>query len=149
MSASVKCAQVPTIAWALYIIWRYGVYRKEDIAPKRSRKQEPWDKGSRATTTAGAARAAAGLGYVAPPREGYSNLQELLATGQFRSLVVKPGEHGGGTFTLKAVLLVPKGPVGVYMHGEVDADEMLPSVIDDVLAKGCWRVDKYWRPSPP
>lgn len=146
MSASVKCAQVPTIAWALYIIRGDCVYRKEDLAPKRKTQKEPGDVAQPSRTAAGAARAAAGLGYVTPPREGYSDLQELLATGQFRSLVVKPGEHGGGTFTLKAVLLVPKGPVGVYMHGEVDADEMLPSVIDDVLAKGCWRVDKYWRP---
>lgn len=70
-----------------------------------------------------------------------------MASGHLRSLVVKGDGDGGGTFTLKAVLEVPEGALGVYMYGEVASVEILPSLIDDLLRKGDWRWDKYFAAS--
>lgn len=64
-------------------------------------------------------------------------------------MVVVPDGRGGGTFTIKGVLEVRSTPVGVYMHGTVDSVEMLESVLCDMLRKGHWRIDKYWRPDRP
>lgn len=85
--------------------------------------------------------------YVAPPRACYDDLGDLMASGHLRSLVVKGDGDGGGTFTLKAVLEVPEGALGVYMYGEVASVEILPSLIDDLLRKGDWRWDKYFAAS--
>lgn len=82
------------------------------------------------------------------PRESFGDLRDLMDSGYFRSVVYKPDDHGGVTFTLKAVLEVRSSPIGVYMHGHASSVEMAASVIDDLLRKGVWRVDKYARPSP-
>lgn len=76
----------------------------------------------------------------------YDSLGALVASDEFRGLAVRPDGHGGGYFTIKAVLEVRDAPLGVYLYGHVDSVEMLPSVLDDVLRKGAWRVDKYWKP---
>lgn len=90
-----------------------------------------------------------GTGYAPAPREGYGDFGEFLASGNFRSMVFKPDASGGGTFTLKGVLEVRASAVGVYMHGTVASVEMLPSVLDDLLWKGCWRRDQYWKEPVP
>lgn len=82
-----------------------------------------------------------------PPRESYSNLWEFVAAGHFRSMVVVPDGRGGGTFTVKGVLELRAAPVGVYLHGAVDSLEMVETVVDDLLRKGHWRRDKYWKAS--
>jgi hypothetical protein len=81
-----------------------------------------------------------------PPRESFSGLEEFLSSGYFRSMVVKPDGEGGGTFTLKGVLEMWTPSPCVYMHGTIASLEMLPSVLDDLLRKGCWRVDQYAKP---
>jgi len=86
--------------------------------------------------------------FVAAPRESFRDLGEFMASGYFRSMVVKPDSAGGGTFTIKGVLEVRSTSVRVYMHGAVAALEMLPSVIDEVLWRGQWRKDTFGEPAP-
>lgn len=78
--------------------------------------------------------------------ERYASFGDLLDTGQFRSLVFRPGALSGGVWTLKAVLMVQSTPLGVYMHGEVRYHEELDAVIEKCLSEALWREDKYWRP---
>lgn len=75
--------------------------------------------------------------------QGYQDLDELLASGDFRRLIVRPDGRDGGSWTLKAVLLVRSRSLHVYMHGVVsDLVEMRP-LIDRLLRKGDWHEDKY------
>lgn len=75
----------------------------------------------------------------------YDSLGDFLQSGQFRSLVVRPGNGGGTTWTLKAVLELPEGLAPVYMHGVVKHADQIPSVVDYCLQRGDWREDRYYK----
>lgn len=77
----------------------------------------------------------------------YESLWDLVATGEFRSLVVRYSGGGGATWTLKALLDLPEGRAPVYMHGSVKHESEIPAVVDYCLTRGDWREDKYFRES--
>jgi len=74
----------------------------------------------------------------------YDSLGDLLAAGVPIRLVTNLNNTGAGTWTLKAVLDLPEGSAGVYMHGTVKNASDIPAVIDYCLQRGDWREDKYW-----
>lgn len=122
-----------------------GSQDEKILSQRRKARPTPY-KGTQATQPARSVPSPV-TRYVAPPRARYNDLGDLMASGDLRSLVVKGDGDGGGTFTLKAVLEVPEGALGVYMYGEVASVEILPSLIDDLLRKGEWRWDKYFAAS--
>jgi len=94
------------------------------------------------------ARPASGLqhGRTTAVQDSYDSLGELMASGQFRRLLVRPDGFDGATWTLKAVLDLPEGDAAVYMHGSVKHMMDLPSVIEYCVRKGDWREDKHATP---
>lgn len=90
-------------------------------------------------------RSASGFehGRATAVQDSYDSLGELMASGQFRRLLVRADPFGGATWTLKAVLDLPEGDAAVYMHGSVKHTMDLPAVIEYCLAKGDWREDRH------